>query len=141
MPTSGFFSASCSVFPPCCKMKFKPSLSPHKPLLPGRPELRLAVISPFLDRQHGTELCLVEQIERFLPHRGCEVHIYAQSVRDLEVVPFSSNAVSGRAIWHRVPSLPAPHLFNFLWWYFANRALRWFHRSFRSLSYDVIFSP
>ena len=107
--------------------------------------MRLAVVSPFLDRQHGTERCLVEQIERFLQRPGCEVHIYAQSVRDLDVVPFSSRrtagAVPGRAIWHRVPSLPAPHLLNFLWWYFANHALRWFHQSFRSLSYDVIFSP
>ena len=107
--------------------------------------MRLAVVSPFLDRRHGTERCLVEQIERFLQNPGCEVHIYAQSVRDLDVVPFSSrrpgSAVPGRAIWHRVPSLPAPHLFKFLWWYCANQVLRWFHRSFRSLSYDVIFSP
>jgi hypothetical protein len=26
--------------------------------------LRLAVVSPFLDRQHSTELCIIEQIER-----------------------------------------------------------------------------
>ena len=114
-------------------MKSKPSLPTSRLLLPGRPELRLAVVSPFLDRQHGTERCLVEQIERFLQHPDCEVHIYSQSVRDLDVVPFSSphagTAVPGRAIWHRVPFLPAPHLFNFLWWYFANQALRWFHRS------------
>jgi glycosyltransferase involved in cell wall biosynthesis len=107
--------------------------------------LRLAVVSPFLDRQHGTERCIVEQIERFLQRPDCEVHIYSQSVRDLEVVPFSSRSsdpgVARRAIWHRVPALPAPHLFNFLWWYFANQALRRFHRIFRSLSYDVIFSP
>ena len=107
--------------------------------------MRLAVVSPFLDRQHGTERCIVEQIERFLQRPDCEIHIYAQSVRDLEVVRFSPHqtdpAISGRAIWHRVPALPAPHLFNFLWWYFANQALRWFHRTFRSLSYDVIFSP
>lgn len=126
-------------------MKFKPNLSPSKPSLPGRRDLRLAVVSPFLDRQHGTERCLVEQIERFLQYPDCEIHIYAQSVRDLEVVRFSSryaeSAVPARAIWHRVPALPAPHLFNFLWWYFANQGLRWFHRIFRSLSYDVIFSP
>jgi glycosyltransferase involved in cell wall biosynthesis len=87
----------------------------------------------------------VEQIERFLQRPDCEVHIYSQSVRDLEVVPFrprsSDPAVARRAIWHRVPALPAPHLFNFLWWYVANQILRWFHRNFRSLDYDVIFSP
>jgi glycosyltransferase involved in cell wall biosynthesis len=106
--------------------------------------LRVAIISPFLDRQHGTERCLVEQIERFLQRPDCEIHIYAQSVRDLEVVPFSSRpaspAIPKRAIWHRVPALRMPHLFNFLWWYFANQALRWFDRNFRSLSYDLIFS-
>lgn len=86
----------------------------------------------------------MEQIERFLQRPDCEVHIYSQSVRDLEVVPFSphsSGPAVACAIWHRVPALPAPHLFNFLWWYFANQALRWYHRIFRSLSYDVIFSP
>jgi glycosyltransferase involved in cell wall biosynthesis len=107
--------------------------------------LRLAVVSPFLDRQHGTERCIVEQIERFLQRPDCEIHIYSQSIRDLEVVPFSSRSsdpvIPRRAIWHRVPALPAPHLFNFLWWYFANQALRRFHRIFRSLSYDVIISP
>jgi glycosyltransferase involved in cell wall biosynthesis len=126
-------------------MKSRPSLPPSKPSLPGRRDLRLAVVSPFLDRQHGTERCIVEQIGRFLQRQDCEIHIYSQSVRDLEVVPFSSRSSDPsfprRAIWHRVPALPAPHLFNFLWWYFANQALRWFHRIFRALSYDVIFSP
>jgi len=126
-------------------MRSRPNLSPIKPSLPGRRDLRLAVVSPFLDRQHGTERCIVEQIERFLQRPDCEIHIYSQSVRDLEVVPYSSRssdpAIPRRAIWHRVPALPAPHLFNFLWWYFANQALRWFHRIFCSLSYDVIFSP
>ena len=87
----------------------------------------------------------MEQIERFLERPDCEIHIYSQSVRDLEVVPFSSRssapATPRRAIWHRIPALPAPHLLNFLWWYFANQALRWFDRIFRSLPYDVIFSP
>jgi glycosyltransferase involved in cell wall biosynthesis len=107
--------------------------------------LRIAIVSPFLDRQHGTERCLVEQIERFLKNADYEIHIYAQSVRDLEVLPFSSRPASStlprRALWHRVPALPLPHLFNFVWWYFANQALRWYHRTFRSLSYDLIFSP
>lgn len=126
-------------------MNSRPNVWPSSPSLPGRRDLRLAVVSPFLDRQHGTERCIVEQIERFLQRPDCEIHIYSQSVRDLEVVPFSSrssdSAIPRRAIWHRVPALPAPHLFNFLWWYFANQALRWFHRIFRSLSYDLIFSP
>lgn len=88
---------------------------------------------------------MVEQIERLVQHPDCEIHIYSQSVRDLDVVRFSSRradpAIPRRAIWHRVPALPAPHLLNFLWWYFANQAFRWFDRNFRSLDYDLIFSP
>ena len=107
--------------------------------------MRIAVVSPFLDRRHGTERCIVEQIERFLGQPDCEVHIYSQSIQDMEVIPYSpasaSPAHSRKAIWHRIPALPGPHLLNFVWWFFANRALRWFHRTFRSLRFDVIFSP
>jgi glycosyltransferase involved in cell wall biosynthesis len=107
--------------------------------------LRIAVVSPFLDRSHGTERCIVEQINLFLRRPGCEIHIYSQSVRDLDVVRFRPSSVSpsapGKAIWHRIPALPGPHLLNFLWWYFANQALRWFHRAFRDLRFDVVFSP
>jgi glycosyltransferase involved in cell wall biosynthesis len=107
--------------------------------------LRIAVVSPFLDRRHGTERCVVEQIERFLSQPDCQVHIYSQSVQDMEVVPYSpslaSSSPSKKAIWHKIPVLPGPHLLNFIWWYFANQTLRWFHRTFRSLRFDVVFSP
>jgi glycosyltransferase involved in cell wall biosynthesis len=107
--------------------------------------LRIAVVSPFLDRRHGTERCIVEQIERFLQKPDCQVHIYSQSVQDLSVVRWNGRSASahfkGKAVWHRISSLPGPHLVNFLWWYFANQALRWFHRAFRILEFDMVFSP
>jgi glycosyltransferase involved in cell wall biosynthesis len=107
--------------------------------------LRIAVVSPFLDRQHGTERCIVEQIEHFLRQPACEIHIYSQSIHDLDVVQFegfpASPSMPGKAVWHRIPALPGPHLFNFLWWYFANQALRWFHAKFRGLRFDLVFSP
>lgn len=107
--------------------------------------MRIAVVSPFLDRQHGTERCIVEQIEHFLRRSGCEIHIYSQSVRDLNVVQFERASVSSpstrKAVWHRIPTLSGPHLLNFLWWYFANQALRWFHRKFCGLHFDLVFSP
>jgi glycosyltransferase involved in cell wall biosynthesis len=107
--------------------------------------LRIAVVSPFLDCRHGTERCIVEQIERFLQKPDCEIHLYAQSVQDFEVVrwPHASTSSCGKAkaVWHRVPALPGPHLVNFLWWYFANQSLRWFHRKFRKLRFDIVFSP
>ena len=107
--------------------------------------MRIAVVSPFLDRRHGTERCIVEQIERFLRHPGCQIHVYSQAVQDLDVLPFSglhaSAAAAGKAVWHRIPTLPGPHLLNFLWWYFANQALRWFHQRYRGLRFDLVFSP
>lgn len=107
--------------------------------------MRIAVISPFLDRQHGTERCIVEQIEHFLRHPGCEIHIYSQSIRDLETARFKGFPASppppGKAIWHRIPALPGPHLLNFLWWYVANQALRWYQQKFRGLRFDLVFSP
>lgn len=107
--------------------------------------MRLAVVSPFLDRRHGTERCIVEQIERYLRNPGNEIHIYAQSVQDLGIATYSKDWSSvtppGKAVWHRVPSLPGPHLVNFLWWFFANQVLRWFDRHFRSLKFDLVFSP
>ncbi len=112
---------------------------------PGRFELRIAVVSPFLDRQHGTERCIVEQIEYFLRQPGCEIHIYSQSIQDLDVVRFERSPVppstSGKTVWHRIPTLPGPHLLNFLWWYFANQALRWYQQKFRGLRFDLVFSP
>jgi glycosyltransferase involved in cell wall biosynthesis len=107
--------------------------------------LRIAVVSPFLDRQHGTERCIVEQIEYFLRQPACEIHIYSQSIRDLDVIPFNGSSVQvpapGKAIWHRIPTLPGPHLLNYLWWYFANQTLRWYHRKFRGLRFNTVFSP
>jgi len=104
--------------------------------------LRIAVVSPFLDKAHGTERCIVEQIERFARKPDCEIHVYAQSVRDFGAVRWNGRATSpGKIIWHRIPALPGPHLLNFVWWYFANQALRWYQRSFRRLAFDLVFSP
>lgn len=105
--------------------------------------MRLAVVSPFVDRRHGTERVLAEVLERLAGKYGCDIHLYAQHVEDLAlgraVVP--SGEECGQITWHRVPRLPGPHLLGFLWWYFVNQALRWFHRRFRSLRYDLVFSP
>jgi glycosyltransferase involved in cell wall biosynthesis len=107
--------------------------------------LRIAVVTPFLDRQHGAERCLVEQIEYFLGLPDIEVHIYAQAVKDVDVTaPWLERETAGvggnKAIWHRISKLPGPHLFNFIWWFLANTAVRWFHKRFRGLHYDVIYS-
>ena len=91
---------------------------------------RLAVVSPFLDKQHGTERRVVEWVSQLA--REFEIHIYSQRVEGVDV----SNLT-----WHRIPKLPGPHLTNFLWWFFANRLWRVWDRWFRGLRYDLVFSP
>ena len=110
-------------------------------------DLRIAVISPFLDRRHGTERVILEQIDRLLLHPHVQIHIYAEQLEDLPgAVPFDpSSAVDSRArlFWHKVPALPlpGPHLFAYLWWFFANQFLRWRDARYRGLTCDLVYSP
>jgi UDP-glucose:(heptosyl)LPS alpha-1,3-glucosyltransferase len=91
---------------------------------------RLAVVSPFLDKQHGTERCVAEQLERLA--RDYEIHVYSNRVTDLD-----PNCI----FWHRVPALPGPHLFAYCWWFLANHLWRWWDRRFRGLHFDLTFTP
>src|SRR5271154_2234575 len=93
----------------------------------GCADLRIAVVSPFVDRQHGTERALAELLERLAYTYGCEVHLYAQRVEDLDLYPAldPAGSPSGSIAWHRVPALPGPHLLRFIGWIFLNRLLRW----------------
>jgi UDP-glucose:(heptosyl)LPS alpha-1,3-glucosyltransferase len=91
---------------------------------------RLVVLSPFLDKQHGTERCVAEQIERLAG--VYEIHLYSSRVEDVDL--------SG-VIWHRVPALGGPHLFAYIWWLCANRFQRWRDAKFHGIAPDVIYSP
>jgi UDP-glucose:(heptosyl)LPS alpha-1,3-glucosyltransferase len=73
---------------------------------------------------------VVEWIDRLSD--AFEIHVYSQSVEDLDVSKF---------VWHRVSRFPGPHLFNFLWWFVANALQR--HRDERSnnIEFDIVFSP
>jgi glycosyltransferase involved in cell wall biosynthesis len=165
--------------------------------------LRLAVVTPFVDRQHGTERALAELLDRLSREYACEIHLYAERVADLAVTP-SSNAPrtpsaahapipvdqpatqnqeriaqpvtrtqervilsrpkdgggsqlpthhliqqrvstnaqhAGSITWHRVPTIPGPHLFKFLFWILANSAMRRWHRLAHGLRFDLVFSP
>jgi glycosyltransferase involved in cell wall biosynthesis len=105
--------------------------------------LRLAVVSPFVDRRHGTERVLAEQLERLAFHYGCEIHLYAQHVADLEVSHPQARQTRdcGVIVWHRVPSFPGPHIFQFLAWLLFNQLLRRWHRLFRGPLSDLVLSP
>jgi glycosyltransferase involved in cell wall biosynthesis len=105
--------------------------------------LRLAVVSPFVDRQHGTERALAELLERLARDYGCEIHLYAQRVEELQVNdPKSARSPeSGAIFWHKVPGIPGPHVAQFLAWMFLNGFLRWWHTTFGGASYDLVLSP
>jgi glycosyltransferase involved in cell wall biosynthesis len=108
--------------------------------------LRLAVVSPFVDRRHGTERAFAELLERLAGDYGCEIHLYAQRVEDLRVsdpklASSARSAKSGAIFWHKVPSVPGPHAAQFLAWMFLNGFLRWWHTAFGGASYDLVLSP
>lgn len=107
--------------------------------------MRVAVISPFIDKQHGTERVLAELLERLAAQHNAEIQLYAQRVADLPVSNplkfFSEESPKGKIIWHKVPAVPGPHLFQFIWWYFANRFSRWRDKKLRSLVPDLLYSP
>lgn len=103
--------------------------------------MRLAVISPFLDRRHGTERCIVEQLERFAKYPQTEIHLYAQRVEDVaNVVRYPARA-TGAILWHRVPRLPGPHVLGYIWWFLANHLQRRWDESVRGLKFDLLYSP
>ena len=89
----------------------------------------VAVISPFLDKRHGSERMMLEWLSH-LPQEF-EIHLYSQRVEDVDLSKLS---------WHRIPRLPGPHLFNFLWWIAANRLWVGWNRHFRGLRHDLVFS-
>src|ERR1035437_394753 len=98
------------------------------PPLPVKP--RIAILSPFLDKQHGTERCVVEQVERLA--RQYEIHVYSNRVEDLDL---------SRIVWHRVPALPGPHILAYCWWLLANRIARWQGRALGGLRFALTYSP
>lgn len=105
--------------------------------------MRIAVLSPFVDRRHGTERSLAEIVEGLANRHGHEIHLYSQRAADLQVTFFDGRTPTSnqRIFWHRVPSLRAPHLFAFLFWMIANRLCRLRDRWFYHLQFDIVFSP
>jgi glycosyltransferase involved in cell wall biosynthesis len=105
--------------------------------------LRLAVVSPFVDRRHGTERALSEVLERLSRNEHFEIHLYAQRVEDLALFPpaGSSPLNSGAISWHKVPTIPGPHLLQFLAWLLLNWICRAWDRWVHGLQFDLVISP
>ena len=105
--------------------------------------MRLAVASPFVDRRHGTERALAELLERLARDYDCEIHLYSQRVEELSLrePPFVSPERASGIVWHKLPSLPGPHLLQFLFWFYSNGLWRWTDKFLRGISFDLVLSP
>jgi glycosyltransferase involved in cell wall biosynthesis len=88
--------------------------------------LQIVVLSPFLDRRHGTELCIIEQIERLSSQYGWGIHLFSQQVENVNglLTEDPKSTATGFIRWYRVSDISGPHLLKFMWWFFANRAVR-----------------
>ncbi len=112
-------------------------------MLHGCADLRLAVVSPFVDRRHGTERALAELLERLAHTYHCEIHLYANRVEDLSVNN-SGGALppgTGGIFWHKVPSVPGPHVLQFLCWFLLNSVCRRWDRWVHGVCCDLVLSP
>jgi len=104
--------------------------------------LRLAVVSPSLDRRHGTERALSEAVERLARDYPCQVHLFTQRVEDLAVcLPNALETPAARIVWHRVSAIPGPHLLRFVYWFFRNRAVRRAVSREAGVPFDLVLSP
>ena len=64
----------------------------------------IAVVTPFLDKSHGTERCVAEQVERLARDYGYEVHVYSRRVEDMAgarpIGSCSRRGNGGSIVWH-----------------------------------------
>jgi len=106
---------------------------------------RIAVVTPFLDKRHGTERCVAEQVERLARDFGYDVHVYSRSVTDVAgLTTCGSGSRAGGSVFvnsHRIAGLPGPGLIKYLWWFAANQLRRWWDDKVRGIKYDLVYSP
>jgi glycosyltransferase involved in cell wall biosynthesis len=109
---------------------------------------RIAVVSPFLDKKHGTERRVTELVNRLARDYGYEVHIYSQRVEDIPNVrdyergdTSYSDKSSGAIWWHHVPKIVGPGLLQYIWWFVVNQLLRWWDKRVHHIQYDMVYTP
>ena len=103
--------------------------------------MRLTVVSPFVDRRHGTERALAELLERLARDEQCEIHLYAQRVEDLSFDRPAAGRGTGTIVWHKVPAIPGPQLLQFLSWLLLNSFCRAWDRWVHGVRCDLVLSP
>ncbi len=104
--------------------------------------MRLCVISPFVDKQHGTERALAELLERIVRRHNVAIDLFSQQVADIATISGNGkSAQCGAMRWHKVSSIPGPHLLQFLWWYGANSWRRKRKKKRSTDPWDLVYSP
>jgi len=105
--------------------------------------LRTTVISPSVDRRHGTERAVAELIERLAAKYGDEVELYAQRVNDVGNLrrPGEDVCAGGKICWHQVGQFPGPLLLGFRGWLWLSRRAQAREVQRSGKKPDVIFSP
>ena len=98
--------------------------------------MRIAVVSPFVDKHHGTERAVAELVEHLASGFGHEVHLYSQRVEDLRLSQPQENGIH----WRKVASTSGPHILQFLVWYFLNRWARQKDSARSGKKFDIVFS-
>jgi UDP-glucose:(heptosyl)LPS alpha-1,3-glucosyltransferase len=105
--------------------------------------MRIAVVTPTVDKQHGTERAVAELIERLVANHQDQIELYSQQTADLKAQSSSNPAATGAGSirLHRVKSFPGPHLFRFLAWLLLNRRVRKRWPTSDGAKPEVVFSP
>jgi glycosyltransferase involved in cell wall biosynthesis len=103
--------------------------------------LRIGVVSPFLDKTHGTERCVAEQVERLAHRHACQIVLYCNDVTDIALSSEQSNFPIGQIMWRKVPAIPGPQLIRYSWWFLANWFVRSLDRRLNRFTPDILYSP
>ncbi|MBS1840386.1 MAG: glycosyltransferase family 4 protein [Acidobacteria bacterium] len=103
--------------------------------------MRVAIVSPFVDKKHGTERAVAELAEHLAFKPGHEVHVYSQRVDDVAFSnPESIGERAGDIHWRKVVSVPGPHIVQFLSWFRLNRSARQADAARTGKKFDIVFS-
>ncbi|MCS7312725.1 MAG: hypothetical protein NZ742_07420 [Acidobacteria bacterium] len=70
----------------------------------GHDRFRIAVVTPFLDKRHGTERRVAEEIERLARDYGYEIHVYSKLIEDIVIDTSPAPGDWGRKAF--APGLP-----------------------------------
>lgn len=103
--------------------------------------MRISIVSPFVDRQHGTERAVAELMERLAETYGHDVDLYAQRVTGIRSLQSEGDSAGKKIRWHRVATVPGPLLLGFPGWLWLNQRARRREALQSGKQPDVVFSP